>query len=300
MHIRISAVATLAMILNMPVERAQSAAEPRFEVVSIKPCRDDAPRGRSGNTPPSGPTATLIVNCQTALRLIEQAYDTYATGRLKIRANPSPIEGAPAWTRSERYTIEAKAESPQGRAIMRGPMMQQILEDRFKLKLRRVLREVPVYLLTVAKGGPKNLEPAKPGSCVAWDLDHMPLPAPGQPEPSPCGMIGRRIHADTGIAEVEVPGTTLPNLAEQLTILVDRDVIDKTGIAGTFDIRVEIPVDELTVDAPDRRDDATPKPPSDEVPLGFATARKLGLKLEPGKGPGEILVIDHIERPSEN
>lgn len=276
---------------------AQPAGVPKFEVVSVKPCRPDAPRGRSNNAPPNGPTELLRINCQTVERLIEIAYDFLATGKPRFRGNPIPIEGAPGWIHSERFTIEAKSETPQSVGMMDGPMMQQILEDRFKLKLRRDPRQVPVYFLTVAKGGPKNLAPAKPGSCLAWDLDHMAAFRPGAGV-EPCGIIGRRI--DAGTAVVEIFGATMATFAEQLQILVDRDVIDKTGISGTFDIHVEMPVEDLTTDAAGRPDDAAPRPPADESAMAFAAVRKLGLKLESGTGPGEIFVVDHIERPSEN
>ncbi len=293
---RSNLAAALIPIVTVPQIRAQPAV-PKFEVVSIRPCRPGTPNTRSDNKPPTGPTEILTINCQTLHRLIEDAYDAYATGNLRFRGNPVPIEGAPAWVRTERYTIEAKAETPQTRGAMHGPMLQHILEDRFKLKLHREPREVPVYLLTVAKGGPKHLQPAKPGACLAWDLDHLPaLRQTGND--SLCGIVGRRISA--GTAELEIFGTTMANFAEQLQILVDRDVIDQTGIPGTFDIHVEMPVEDLAADPSAARPDDAPRPPLDEAALAFAALRQLGLKLDSAKGPGEIFVIDRIEKPSQN
>jgi uncharacterized protein (TIGR03435 family) len=291
-----SAIAALATSFAALV-RAQSVPRPTFEVVSIRPCRPDTPRARTNHAPPSGPTEILRIECQTVERLIEDAYSAYATGKLRFRGSPVAIEGAPAWIRSERYTIQAKADAARSRGVMHGPMLQRILEDRFGLKLRREPKKVPIYVLTVAKGGPKNLHPAKPGACLAWDLDH--LPAIRQVGGDLCGMIGRRINA--GNAEVEILGTTMANFAEQLQILVDRDVIDKTGISGVFDIHVEVPVEDLTADASaGRPDDGAPRTPADESALAFAAVRKLGLKLESAEGPGEVFLIDHVERPSEN
>lgn len=286
------------LIASAPAIRAQSTPIPKFEVVAIHPCRPDSPRARTANARANGPTQILTIQCQTIEHLIEYAYDFLATGEMRIRGTPIPIEGAPAWIKTERFSIEAKSETPRSRSVMQGSMMQRVLEDRFKLKLRRVPTEVPVYFLTVAKGGPKNLVQPK-AACATWDFDHMPAPAPGQADFELCGMISRRVT--NGTAEVDVRNTDMPNFAQQLTILAGRDVIDRTGIAGKFDIHVEMPAEELVSDTPpDPRDASTPRPPVDESALAFAAVRRLGLKLESGKGPGEVLVIDHIERPSAN
>ena len=99
--------------------------------------------------------------------------------------------------------------------------------------------------------------------------------------------------------------TTLANFCEQLSFVLDRDVIDKTGIAGVFDIHVDRPPDVSTGDA-----SYVPAPPPATGaraglidPLGssiLAAVQKAGLRLEPAKGPGEFLVVDRIERPSGN
>jgi uncharacterized protein (TIGR03435 family) len=102
-------------------------------------------------------------------------------------------------------------------------------------------------------------------------------------------------------------GTTLANFCGQLSLVLDRDVIDKTGIAGVFDIHVEAP----PADNPAPGDPAygVPRPPAPLVPaspadaLGsaiFDSVQRLGLKLEPAKAPGEFLVIDRVEKPSGN
>jgi uncharacterized protein (TIGR03435 family) len=108
-------------------------------------------------------------------------------------------------------------------------------------------------------------------------------------------MIGRNVRSTNGT--LELYGSTMPDLAEQFSMLVGREVMDKTGLSGAFDFHEEVPVDEL---ATGPRDPAAPGPPADESALAFAAVRKLGLKLQSAKGPGEIFVIDHIERPSEN
>jgi uncharacterized protein (TIGR03435 family) len=281
-------------IMNAPHARAQSAADalPKFEVASIKPCKDNAGGGRKGGG--GGPGASpgrLTLPCRSTRDLIRMAYVQFANGQWNAMRR-IPIEGGPSWIDSERYQIEAKAEGAPGQEMIRGPMLQSLLEDRFKLKIRRETREVPVYALTVAKGGPKNLQIAKEGGCVPLVFGQPPPPpAPGKPIPWPCGMLGRSPDG------IRIHSTTISNLAEQFSILLDRGVVNKTGIEGVFDIRIELTPDDLSSDP---SDPAAPGIQHDESGLIFAAMRKLGLKLESAKGSGQFLVIDHVERPSEN
>ena len=285
-------------MLQAPPARAQSSESaksvPKWEVASIRPCDNNADGGRKGGR---GPTpGRLSVNCSTVMRLIESAYGFYSSGH-GANMNHIAFEGAPAWLNSERYTIEAKGESPQGQAMMRGPMMQALLEERFKLKIRREIREVPVYNLTVAKGGPKNLQPWKQGSCVPFDFDHPPAPRPVGPEDKfeLCAMVGRRVISE-GEREFIDLGVTMAAFAEGISPLLDRNVIDRTGIPGTFDIHIQVSLPD-----PPSRDTATQQQrEDDERDLIFAAVQKLGLKLESAKGPGEFFVIEHIERPSND
>jgi uncharacterized protein (TIGR03435 family) len=205
------------------------------------------------------------------------------------------IKGSPAWVNSDRYVIDAKTEGPTAPEMMRGPMMQALLEDRFKLKIHRESKEIPVYELTVAKGGPK-LQPYQEGGCIP--RDKWTPPAPGKNVPhSLCG----------GLGGPNVLGTTLAQFCRNLSNISDRDVVDKTGLAGMFDLYFDLPPaappvgDSAGVGAPA----ATPLPPShadsEDLFAQFRSALpKLGLKLEPAKGHGDFLVIDHVERPSGN
>src|SRR5580692_13185830 len=98
-----------------------------------------------------------------------------------------PVEGEPAWVKSDHYDLNVKVEGTPDGGVMRGAMLRALLEDRFKLKIHRETREVPVYDLTVARSGSK-LKPTKDGSCV--DLFTIPPPkppAPGQSMPAFCG-----------------------------------------------------------------------------------------------------------------
>lgn len=128
-------------------------------------------QGHGSPPPATSSPGRLSLGCWQLKRLILEAYEVYADGKVDP-LNPfmplTPIEGDPDWVSSAMYSIDAKTESPQTPAMMRGPMMQALLEERFQLKTHRETREVPVYLLTVAKGGEK-LQPAKEGSCLHLD-----------------------------------------------------------------------------------------------------------------------------------
>jgi uncharacterized protein (TIGR03435 family) len=301
-------------VMSVPASWAQSAAAatPRFEVVSVKPCKpgDGGGGGRKGGSDGSPSPGSLDLTCRTVMDLVQMAYIQYADGELKPPGRHVPISGGPPWIDSARYSIDAKAEGIPGRNIMRGPMLQALLEDRFQLKIHRETREVPVYALTVAKGGPK-LQIAQPGRCIPRDPDHPVPPSQRPPGVWPCGVFApSRTHDGSYMY-----GTTLANFCLQLSLVLDRDVIDKTAIAGVFDVHVEIHV-ETYVEAPPADNPApgdpaygAPRPFAPLVPasptdtLGsaiFDAVERLGLKLEPAKGPGELLVIDRVAKPSGN
>jgi uncharacterized protein (TIGR03435 family) len=169
-------------------------------------------------------------------------------------------------------------------------MVRALLEDRFKLKIHRETREIPVYALTVTKGGPK-LQPFKEGSCMAVDFsdpEHssITMPEPGQPFPLVCGM-GRLSNSG-----YDFPGSTMATFCRDISNRLDRPVVDRTKISGMFDIHLDLSIADVVNPAPESA-------PGTTAPIGSAI-EKLGLKLEPTKGPGEFLVIDHIERPSAN
>jgi bla regulator protein blaR1 len=283
-------------IMNAPAralaaeQSAAAAPVPKWDVISVKPCDPSTPQGRSGGGAGGGfSPGTLSAPCAIPIRLIEEAYGFFANGRTPTWKSV-PIEGAPSWLNSERYTIAAKAESPQSRAMMFGPMMQKLLEDRFKLKIRREIREVPVYNLTIAKGGPRNLKASKPGTCVALDIDNPPPPSGDL-----CKMFGRRRIAE-GEREFQELGVTMAEFSDALAAMSGRNVIDKTGLTGTFDIQAQV---SLPDEPP--RDPTQPRTgPDDESDLVFAVVQKLGMKLESAKGPGVVYVIESIERPSDN
>ena len=205
-------------------------------MASIRPCEPAPPDGgrRGGLSVSPG---RLSVNCLSVSALASIAYG------VDFRY---PIEsGGPAWSRNDGYTIEATADGNPSPQAMQGPMLQTLLEDRFKLKMRHETREVAVYALTVAKSGFK-LQPLKEGSCVPLD----PLNPPTNPAAAAAicasgGTIGLR-KAPTGPVKADYHAITLDDFAKALDRAMDRRIVNKTGIAGRFDIRLKYTPDETT------------------------------------------------------
>jgi uncharacterized protein (TIGR03435 family) len=269
-----------------------STAAPKFEVASVKPCQKGQPP--SGGDPTPG---RLRLACVTTANLIRLAWLVFPTGQPNAPVSPGvfqiPISGGPSWLVSDRYTIDAKAEQPVNTEMMKGPMMRALLEDRFQLRLHREKKDVDVFELTAGSDGPR-LRPAKGGDCVVSDRNHPP-PDPRRGEPSPviCGLI-RKSSGDG----FDVPGVTMADLCRQLSAWVDRDIIDQTGISGTFDVHLDLLAGDIEY-AGATPDPSSPFTPGDGGAIA-AAVRKLGLRLRSASRPAEFLVIDRVERPSEN
>jgi uncharacterized protein (TIGR03435 family) len=302
----------VAVTSVMAATRPQNV--PKWEAVSIKPCSPAAggERGRGAGpggpqTPISGP-GRLNLRCTTVARLIVQAYLSLPNGR---RINQTSMEGGPAWINSDQYEINAKAEGTPSEEIMRGPMLRAILEDRFRLRTRSETREVPVYALTVAKSG-FRLQRLEDGSCDPPDTTQT---RPGrftpqgfeevlQPRQKPtCGVV---LVAGNGGNE---PGTTVyaqaANLAEfagTIKAVLDRPVINKTDIPGIFNFRLRFAGGLANSAGAPPTSSTSPTAAADPARPSLFTAiqEQLGLKLDATRGPGEFLVVDSIERPTEN
>ncbi len=237
----------------------------------------------------------LRTGCSRLTALINDAYVRFATGGPEAEA--TPMLGGPAWLRSALYDINATAEGAPGVGMMLGPMLQVLLEERFRLKVHWETREGSVYFLTVGRGGSK-LRPSAEDSCAPYTFPAPPLKA-GQ---KLCGSNIRLTPGARGSARprtaVESLGATLDDFCKLVTNIVDRQVINKTGVVGRFDIRFDFSGDGPEVDpAP-----ANAQRSSDSAAPSIFTAiqEQLGLRLDSGRGPTEVLVIDQIERPGED
>ena len=278
--------------IRSPAARAQSASPqsaarpfPKFEVAWIKSCEPGTPGGREGRISAPG---RLSIGCGILADtdntgMIQVAYNRYAGGYLNSY-RVIPIEGGPDWIHSERFEIDAKSDGHPSILMMEGPMMQTILEDRFKLQIHRETRQGPVYELALGKGSQK-LKPLQDGSCTPVVIGR-PLPL----LPDGKHLCRNMVSLDSPRRSVEIEGGTLSGFAGLLGMALDRPVIDKTGITGYFEIHL--------VFSPS--DSAAPGAVTADPGIVQAIQEQLGLRLVPAKGPVDVLVIDHIERPSEN
>jgi uncharacterized protein (TIGR03435 family) len=158
-------------------------------------------------------------------------------------------------------------------------MLQALLTDRFQLKFHRETKELPVYALVLARRDGKlgpNLTPSKEGSCADRNL-----PSASQSSGPFCGGGGGR-------GKISGLGMLIGGVADVLSRMLDRTVIDKTLLTGRFDFQVQF--------TPDDRQASDSQNPS----LFTALQEQLGLKLESQKGPVEIFVIDGAQKPTEN
>lgn len=236
---------------------------PNFEVVSVR--QDKSALGWSVSTPPDGYTAKGI----TLMHLLMGAYNIMPNYR---------IIGPPAWWDDTRSDIQAKvsdSDIPRLQKVdfrQRVAMVQQILADRFKLRVHREARTQPIYSLVVVKQGV---------------LTEVPAPADGMP----VAMGWRRGRGDRA---GQMVATNLDTrwLAAELSGILGRMVVDNTGLTGTY--RADL---HYTPDPP-----APNGQPDSDNSLSIFTAveEQLGFKLVPTKGSVECLIIDHVELPSEN
>ena len=185
-------------------------------------------------------------------------------------------------------------------------MLQVALEDRFQLKLHQETEDVQMYNLTVAKGG-LRLKPMEPGGCTAPD------PAQGTPAPRGVFMTGEWslsgkmpcmivLHVSGPDWALDAAGQKPGNLIGMLSKALNRHVFDKTGITDLYTFHLRFAHDGSTPGNLPPAMIESMFPPTD-VPSGpsiFTVLERLGLKLEPTRGPQGHFVVDHIERPSEN
>jgi len=207
------------------------------------------------------------------------------------------IVGGPRWIDSDGYNIEAKAEGSASQSQI-WLMLQSLFEDRFHLKAHRETKELPSYTLISAKGGAKLPSP-KDGGCRNYETS--PLSPQDPQDAPPCGHPVTLVRLSGAI----VQGGDLPmvEFIKMLSEIVGRPIIDKTGVLKNFDVHLEFYPDEATVGIHTRRRPGDPDRPADPgaaPSIMIALEEQLGLKLESTKGPVEILVIDHVERPTEN
>jgi uncharacterized protein (TIGR03435 family) len=214
----------------------------------------------------------------------------------------------PKWLSTDFFEIEARTEGNPTKDQMR-LMMQSLLADRFQLAIHFETREGPIFALTLAKPGqmgPKLLPHSEGPPCPDTFVTTNAPPKPSEAFPRTCGTApmspGKEARLLIGSRD-----TTMPSLADALYGYgrmageVDRPIIDKSGLGGTFDFTLEYtPGDNDQLRGPGPPNPDAPPPSSDVTPFLNAMREQLDLKLVPTKGPIKMIVIDHVERPSAN
>jgi bla regulator protein blaR1 len=259
-------------------QAASQPLQPAFDVASIRLSKSDTPGPRFAPGPQS-----FAAESATLRDLVLEAYGL----------KDFQVSGGPRWTNADRFDVQAKggdaAGAGPGRLFTEIPKLQTLLQERFKLVIHRETRELPIYELTVAKDGFK-LQPLKDGACVPRDPQ---VRGAGRNPLGTCGYLG------FGRGTLEAASMRMSELADAFSMLTGRTVVDKTGIAGTFRVQLTyIPDESLTRLAGPPPNPATRA--SDGPDLFTAMQEQLGLKLESAKGPVPVIVIDSVERPSEN
>lgn len=269
----------------MPLALAQPVKPLTFEVASIKPFKMDGNRRPS---PPQFLPGGKFTSSGVPLRfLIAMAWNV---GFQSVR-----LSGGPSWIGSIDGLYDVEAKAPEGTVPSGLPsnvrdqkmrlMLRALLEERFKLKIRREARELPVYAVVVARNGPR-LERAK-----MQEQDCPQTAAMGVACHTIFGGRGRGWHGEA---------VSLTDILSYVENWTDRPLVDKTGIQGLFNVQTKGWRDLQPGPAPAPGAKAEDGSDLADVPTLFAVFEQLGLKLEAQKGTADIFVIEHVERPSDN
>jgi uncharacterized protein (TIGR03435 family) len=249
-----------------PPARMAANANPTFEVATIKPSKPNTP----GKLFTVRGVNVMTINT-TLSDILSMAYDVHA----------KQIVNAPEWVESDKYDVTGKPDVPGlPNVTQMKTMLQKLTADRFQLKFHREKKELSAYVITVAKGGAKL--------------------TPSQADPN---SLPGLFFSDPG--RFNVRNATLAEVAQTLQgAALDRPVVDQTGLTGKYDFTLNWTPDEFQFPGL-RGPNAPPLPPpppgQTEMPdLYTAIQQQLGLKLESMKAPVDVIVIDHVEKPSEN
>jgi len=242
---------------QMPAKPQMMAkdADPDWEVATVKPSDPNDPNGQY-----------IRLRGRHVMLLDHTVEDILLIG---YGVQKSQLVGEPDWVKTEKWDVDGVPDV-EGEPSMRQlrEMMQKILKERFGMELHREQREMPVFALAVAKGGPKM--------------------TPNTSDPN--GWVDQQNSAANGRDVENLKNASMPDLAEILQFRTSRPVVDQTGLKGRYDFRLQWTTDES-------------KAPTDgSAPPGLFTAiqEQIGLKLEPVKAQADVLVVDHVERPSAN
>jgi uncharacterized protein (TIGR03435 family) len=246
-----------------PPKSMPADANPSFEVATIKPSKPGVP----GKALVMRDARTFVTVNYSVADLISFAYSLH----------PRQITGAPSWVESEQFDIQGTPD-PAGMPNLKQiqTMVQKLLADRYKLTFHRDKKELSVFALTVAKTGQKL------------------TPSTGDPNGAPgmgFGGLGMMFGRNANLGDF---------CATMQSTVLDRPVVDQTGLTGRYDFQLKWTADDsqfpgLKGQLPPPKEDAEAQPD-----LFTAIQQQMGLKLEATKAPVGVIVIDHVEKPSEN
>ena len=280
-------VASLLVLASMPL----AAQIDRFEVASV----------RAKGSPEALPLITVepggrfVAPNSTLRELVRTAYGI----------DDNRIVGGPDWMNRERFAIEARAGDPSATGDRIQRMLAALLADRFKLAAHRETRELPVFVLRLARedGRPASAMRTASAECIAIVPPAGVPPAP-PPPPATTGTRPRPlVPANAGLrcpvhffpGWIAGRAITMAQFAQRLAPFVNRPVVDRTGLGGEFDFELA-----FTPERPPILNGGALPPTSDGASIFTAIREQLGLALDPQRAPLEVLVIDSAERPSEN
>jgi uncharacterized protein (TIGR03435 family) len=276
----IEAAAFAAGQLRDPLIGPAIDPESRFEVVSIRPS-DPSAQLRLGMTP-------------GRLDLVGAPVRVLVAMVLPVRR----VFGWPDGIDNERYTISAKM--PDGVSVgAQQVAIRNLLKDRFKLVTHTEMRELPVYNLVLARSdgrlGPALKESS--AECQATAREYVEAARRGAPMQAPPAAVAQCVSSQPGIGALGFNGQPIGSLVTVLPQFVERQVIDRTGLTGLYDLTLKWTPEAIPslLGLPQ-----APLPPADpDAPSIFtALQEQLGLKLESGRGPVEVIVIDRLEKPT--
>lgn len=278
--LRALASVVFVLVASRAEGQAPAADLPAFEVVSIRPRTGDTRPGGIPNTPERFVRPNVSV-----VQLIEYAYDVRSFQILDV----------PGWAGSDRFEVSAKAEEAVPQAQMR-LMVQRLLADRFGLRVRRETREMDTYELVTARRDGRLGEKMR-----TTDRDCAPIIDAGNVRPRdgdgppPCGWFVALLN---GFARLRLTGIRVPRFATVLEPMAARKIVDRTGLEGTYDIELDFLPEAGLLGLP--IPNATALQQSDIPPLTTAIQDQLGLKLDPKRGPVEVVLIDGVQAPTPN
>jgi uncharacterized protein (TIGR03435 family) len=250
-------------------------SEPSFEVASIKPT------GPAPNFFSSSPDRFVRGNI-TLSGLLVYAYDVVEF----------QIQGGPDWVRTSRFDIEAKADGRPTAEEMRS-MVKRLLAERFNLKVHIETQELPRYALVKARSDGRLGDKLRPSASDCSAPPDSRPPTPPRPGEVPPFFVMYRMGG--GVRAMKMNGRPISQLIRSIQVDAGRIVVDKTGLTGIYDIELET---ELLQRPGIPAQVAQTVTPREGLSLFTALQEQLGLKLEPERGPVDVLIIDRVEKPT--